>query len=446
MPRVRAALAICGALAALAAFAAPRTARAQTGLSEGLRVQGGYARVTPQEPNDDVFLSATPSISFLLDRPRSLLRVTYALSVTGHTAFAAEIANHLGLASSFELSKTAGLILTADATQTSIAQELIARPASQATLSPLPASNTRILTTSVGEATSFDTSPVVRLGQSLDGGWVTSLPRDQDTLFENYLANAGFTADRTFKKDSLGVVARGGWAYYKLPNVPDQQVLTAALAPNWRHDISRSLTASLSAGAALAAGVGSGDTKPLVTPFVQAALHYLWQDATVDLGGSGGPQANFLTGQMIDAQTVTLHGSIPVSVRHHLVAGASSGYSHGRVISLTKDVPKLPDFDAVTADAELAWSPSEWVQLFVRYQFNDQISDDANVPAFVRHAGIVGVALTSRPDTVRVPTHFPRRVDRADAPAPSSPEPTSSEPTSSEPSSSPAPAPAPPPP
>lgn len=413
MPRALT-LALCGALVSL-----PCASAAETGFGERLRLQGGYTNLTRLAPTNDAWLGAIPELSYFVFEPRLSLRLSYSFGFTMHTALPAEIANRLELASAYDLSPRTTALFTAGVSQSSVAQAFINSPAAETFFGAVPSTRTQLAAVSVSEATSWEASPVVRVGQQVDGRFVT--PIDETVRLQNSIVGVQADVDRAFRRDAIGGVVRGAYAYGSVPGARDQQILSASLAPRWRHDFGRALTSSLAAGASLVASPDPG-TRALVRPFGQASLLLSVDESTFELFYAAGPQANAVTAQLFDAQQVTMRTATPLSNRYAVYVGASAGYLHGKLISLARDVVAPPALDVILADAEIGWSPSQSMQVFARYQFFDQLDGAAvtagGLSSFMRNAVIVGIQLSSV-EPGQVTRRFPQRVDRSDAPAPS---------------------------
>lgn len=309
------------------------------------------------------------------------------------------------------------MLLSAEAGHTSLTNALILRAPADAPVGALPLTAGQLVTARVAEGTSWEASPVVRVGQTADALYVKAI--NSPTAQESYLVNAIASVDRSWKVDTLGIDFRAGYAWSHTEGTPPSRLVPLAVTPHWRHDISRNLSALFVAGGSIVLSLDPG-TRPLLAPFMQASFLYLVDDATFELTGSVGTQGNSLTAQLLYADQIVLRVATPLSVRHAVVASASVGYTHGSVVDLRRDTLQPPGFDTFIADAGIGWSPTAAVELFARYQFLDQITADtalATTPALQRNAVILGVQLSSGPSATRVPTRFPQRVDRSDAAA-----------------------------
>ena len=409
----------------------PGVAGAQPELSGRLRLQGGYSHVSNQgtvEAPDDAWLGITPEVSLFVPARRAQAHFTYSLAASSHSSFGTDIANRLAAVSSFELSKRSFLLLSSEASETSVSTALATPAATGPSVATVPPSDSKLLTARLATAVSYDVSPSMRLGAALDGAFVRIL---NVTPVENYLANASFYAEHVGKSDIVGGDLRAGYAStQQRPPAPDQQIVALSLAPHWRHDISETLNSSIRAGVAV---IVSPDryTQAIAAPSAQGSLLYGRDAASFELSASIGPQANAVTAQLLNAEQVAGRLVVPLSLRYHVLAGVSAGFLHGQILNLRYDVPTPAPFDAILASLDVGWAPSEVVQIYGRYQLLDQItaapsatatSTDAALPnaspAALRNIVTFGVQLSVPSRPIRIPTHFPQRVDGTDAPPP----------------------------
>lgn len=405
------ALATCAALLAL-----PAVAQAQGGLTGRVRYLAGHTYQDPEifDSHHDFWTGVVPEVSYLVLQRRWQLRTTYAFTAAAHTNFPAEIANRLTTVSNFELSRRTSLLLSADANQTSLSNYLITRPVTDTSALVVPPANTRLLTLTASQGISWEASPNVLVGQGADVVYVTSL--DPQLRIANVSAGGTFTVERTFKRDAVGVEARGGWVGIDAPPAISGRFITASLAPRWRHDINPEWSTTVSAGATVVMSP-EGGTDPIVTPSGRAAVLYTLESSSAELSYAAGATASILIGQMLRSHLVTLRGLTPLSEPNRVFIGGSVGYLNGRTIDL-RDDPTIPtlQFNAFLADVDVTWQATDWLQLFAREVFIAQ-HNGSDAPPFFRQAILVGLQLsTSSPDGVNIPIRFPQRVDRGDAP------------------------------
>lgn len=409
----------CAVPIALALALGSRSVRADgtdTTLIGRLRVQGVYAHESPGVTfKNDYAVQGVPELSLVVLGKRSATRLTYTFAATAHSAIAGDIANRVSLVSAYELTARTRAIFLADGGISSISNALLL--SAPATVAPgaIPTTNTRIATGHAAEETQTELSPGVRFSQTGDFIWVRGLDPPET---EGYVASELVTLERVYKRDALGVDLRGAYAGNKTPPIPPQHYIPLGVTPRWRHDISPSWSSVVAAGV-VAIVSPDGGARSAAAPLIQLLVDYTDETTTVELAGLSGPQANPLTGQLLEASSATLRVSRPLSVRHHIVASASAGYSHGHILELRPELPAQPDFDTIMADAGIVWSVSPRVDLYARWQLLDQMSpatrNDVIGPDSIRNAFIVGIQLATAPDPALIPTRFGQRVDDADA-------------------------------
>lgn len=409
---------LLGLRAVLGLLALSSPARAQTTLTERLRVQGVYSAQTGSVPPQDIAAQVVPELSLLDVSKRSQLRATYTFAATAHTTLPADLSNRLVLTSAFDLSKRTSLLLSAEAGHTTVTNSLILRSPADAPTGAVPIAVGQIFTSRAAEGVSWEASSRMRFTQLADASYISTIDAPANLSIEAYLANLVLSLDRVWPTDAFGADLRAGYAESHVSPLPRSRLVPLAITPHWRHDISRSVTSLFVGGATLVVSPDPA-TRTLAAPYGQATLSYLVDDSTFDLTGSIGTTANPLTAQLLNAEQAALRTTTALSNPHHVIGSAGIGYTHGSVIELRRAAVAQPDFDAFIADAGVTWAATLAVDLFARYQFVDQLTAAGAgltaTPALQRHAVIIGIQLSARPDPVRVPTRFPQRVDRGDA-------------------------------
>ncbi|HVJ88472.1 MAG TPA: hypothetical protein VM580_01635, partial [Labilithrix sp.] len=135
-------------------------AGAESTMAERLRVQGGFitqARPRPAPRVDDVFIGAVPELALYWARPSGLFSLNYQLTGALHSlSGASEIANRLVLASLWDMTSRATLILSAEAAQTSFSNLLISRQAADSTVALFPPNSNRIFSARVNEGINYE--------------------------------------------------------------------------------------------------------------------------------------------------------------------------------------------------------------------------------------------------------------------------------------------------
>lgn len=413
------AAALCGALAL---WASPSAA---DDLIPSLNLQTGFAFTrSPGNDSDDYFVAATPQLTYFIEGERALVSITYAFTGSLNTFLPNGIANHLTLATTYDVSPKTQLLFGADALQALIGNYLLVQRAAATPIGGLPALNTSLLTASVTQGISHELSPVVRLTQVAAGTYVTSL--DPDVWLRDYLATTTVDLDRSWVFDAVGGELNLQYASTFYPPLRPAHAATASLGPTWTHDISPTLSMSMSVSAQVAFSPDPG-AETRIGPAGRAAIRYSSEGSGIGLEYVGGIQPNLLMGTLLQSHQATLRGFTPLSEKYHVVLGVSGGYLHAKNVDLAGAGAGDNEFDAVLHDADITWLATDFLAPFVRYEFIGQGSGDGPgaMPALVRHAAILGVDLFASPSPprARLPQgHFPQRVDRADAPQQERPE------------------------
>jgi hypothetical protein len=412
----RRACAVPVALALALASGSVRADGTDTTLIGRLRVQGIYAHESPGVTfTDDYAIQGVPELSLVVLGKRSATRLTYTFAATAHSAIAGDISNRVSLVSAYEVDARTKAIFLADAGISTISNALLLAPPTSVPPGAVPLTNTRIASGHAAEETETELSPGVRFSQNADFLWVRGLDPPET---EGYVASGIVTLERIYKRDALGVDLRGAYAGNKTPPIPPQHYIPLGATPRWRHDISPSWSSVVAAGV-VAIVSPDGGARSAAEPLLQVLVDYTSETTTVELAGLSGPQANPLTGQLLEASSATLRVSQPLSVRHQVLASASVGYAHGHILELRPELPAQPDFDTILGDAGVVWSVNPRLDLFARWQLLDQMSPatrtDVIGPDSIRNAFIIGIQLATAPDPSLIPTRFGQRVDDADA-------------------------------
>ncbi len=380
-------------------------------------MQGGLTHEKRRSAvSEDYWLGVTPEVTLFVVDPRWQLQLTYALTGALHTRFPTEIANRLSMSMNGEVSRRTTFFLTAEGNQSTLSTFLLTRPVTATPVSVLPPSATHLLTLATRQGLTWEASPVVKLGESIDGTYVTTL--DSSPRFNSQSANLTLTADRTWEVDSLGLEARGGVAVTS-PPPPDlsQKLVTLNGGPRWGHDFSRSLSSTVSAGPAMIASVSSS-SKPRYSVAGRGSLLYTWETASAELIYAHGFEPSILFAQVLRSHQGTLRGTFPISQEARVYASASVGYQWGTFVNLRANAVPRSDIQLVLADVGIGWGVLDWLQVFGRYQLFAQTGGAIapNEPPLTRNAVVLGVQLQSDPPggSPGVGARRPQRVDQSD--------------------------------
>lgn len=407
-------VAICAAILAFAP-----SVRAQPQIVERLRLQGSFITLAPPPPAprvDDIFISAVPELSATWFMRRTTVNITYSITGALHTlGSASEIANRAGLLSAFELSPRTALLLGVDASQTSTGNFLIQESPTTATVSVYPSAGTRLITGRLSQALRHELSPVLIATQDASAQATTTLPPAPP--LNTFVASLGGGIERIWRSDGLGVSLTGGYALTQAtPPQLDTNLVTITAGPRWRHDWSRSVSSSATAGATYLFSPDPG-TEDAVAPAGSATVLYFLDPASVDLSYSVGIFPSPLTGLVLRSHRVVLHATAPISERRRIFIGGSIGALRANIVSL-RNLPEQ-GYDALSADLDLSWQATEHMNVYARYQTITQIADvppGGVDPSFIRDTFLVGVQLSSERVQIAIPTRFAQRVDGGDAP------------------------------
>ncbi|MBX3199660.1 MAG: hypothetical protein KF894_16110 [Labilithrix sp.] len=411
---------ICLALTTLS-----QTAFAQGTLTETLRVQAAFATEglpPPQPRRDDVFVMATPELSYLWGKPDRAFSATYGVTGALHSlGGASELAQRLTLAAAFELTARTRLLLSAFAAQSSLSNLLISQPASATSVTLYPGLGTRLVTFGVAQGLSHELTPRVRVEQTADANLVTTIAPSPP--LDAMVVGAGAAIERIWPRDGLGLETRASYATTQaVPPEPDRQFATIMLGPRWRRDWSPSVGSLVNAGATSIFSVDP-TAPPLLMPSARASIFYTRDEAAIDLTASTGVAPTF-TAQLAQAHQVALRGTTVLDRRRRISGSASIGYLNATLIDSANRANDVR-FQAGLGDVEIAWQATALMRVFARYQVLAQVGEVIGGvnPSAIRDVFLVGMQISSRPPTVGaaavtqgVPTTFPRRVDQSDEP------------------------------
>jgi len=369
---------------------------------------------SPGNDTNDYFVAATPSISYFIEGNRTLLQLSYSFTGSLNTVLPNGIANRVGAAFSYDISPTTRLLIGAEGLQALIGNYLLVRRAPATRIGAIPNLNASLITANLNQGITHEISPVVRLNQNVNGTYVTSL----DQQLRNYLATGTIGVDRAWEFDAVGAEFGIQYARVFLPPLPTTNVVTFSLGPTWDHDISPTLSTSMAIAAQVAISPDPG-TDPRIGPAGRASILYSSEGSGVGLEYAGGIEPNLLLGTLLRSHQVTLRGFTPLSEKYQVILGVSSGYLKAEAVSLDNSGIFDNSFDAVLHDADITWAATNWLSMFVRYQFIGQTAGEgqAATPAIVRHGALFGLDLFASRPTERSrlpPTGFPKRVDRSD--------------------------------
>lgn len=366
---------------------------------------------------DDYFVAATPALTYFIDGERTLYSITYAFTGSLNSELPNSVANSLALATATDVGPNTRLLFGASALQSLLGNYLLVRRSADTRIGGLNNLNTSLLTVQGTEGIAHDFTPVLRLNQGITATYFTSL--DPEVELSNFVGVANVGMARSWEFDAVGGELSVQYAKTRAPPF-ENTAFTFSAGPTWDHDLSRTVTLSLAASVQVAISPDE-NTKTLVGPQGSARLSYLSEGYGLAGSYNYGVEPNPLLGTLFQAHQAEIRGVMPISTADQIFFGVSAGYLQGTNLDLTLPRGGFNNrFEAVLHDADLTWGATEFLALFLRYQFIGQGSGEgiAASPAIVRHAGIFGIDIFGARRAVRqrarVPSRFPQRVDGSD--------------------------------
>jgi hypothetical protein len=200
-----------------------------------------------------------------------------------------------------------------------------------------------------------------------------------------------------------------------------RQLLTTIVG-RWRRDWSPSWSSEAQLGLLVIAAASSDPTVATRSAWQPSALAAIrWSKATgsAELRYAHDALPNPYIAQTLSVDAVTLQGGLPI-VRAHMTLGATAGYQHARMLSVTAGVPDA-SANVVVADATVGWQPIRELTLFARYAYFRQLGqapiDDvpATLPSLRRTTVMIGATFVyPASPKPRVATGPSSRVDATD--------------------------------
>jgi hypothetical protein len=236
--------------------------------------------------------------------------------------------------------------------------------------------------------------------------------------------------DRAWRFVALGLELRTDWIRFAQVNsvvegdhdqtisstviAPRNEQVITTLAARYRHDLTRLVSTELDLGYEYAART-TGTHVDRSEPYALAAFRVSHPYAQFSVSYEHTIQPNLFVAELFVFDRA--FGSISVPIAHNFFLTGSSGYQHGQVLDApTGKVGALVDL--WQADGTLTWQPRENLQVFVRYQYYDQIGrrrDPLAQPTIERQLAQLGATFlfpsTAPPTT---PKNLANRVDGQD--------------------------------
>jgi hypothetical protein len=226
--------------------------------------------------------------------------------------------------------------------------------------------------------------------------------------------------ERLFRRDAVGAEARSNYTVIQdaigvdgLPRETQQQLVAGGVGL-WRHDWSPFFASSAEAGALRVQRFNTG--RGAWYPTGGASLFYTNRLGDAQLSYVHTVVNNALLGQSLLVDEVRLRGGVPLTKRGDLWLASNLGFQYGRLID--ENATLAAQVNVYQGDVALGWQATDILQLGLRYQHIEQVSDATVAPlplSFVQNSVLAGATVKLPPDR-DMPRAYraPRRVDGSD--------------------------------
>jgi hypothetical protein len=375
----------------------------------------GATGSTPGDPSDGLFL-ISPGVIFTSALPRAVQRLAYTFSTqlyVNHSELDA-ISNRLDWTGQFLPSPTTELQLNAYVLQSQLngftnTDVTAAQVTRSGVLDYWGAGLTELLTVSL--------SQTLRITQG--AGFLAYIPTTAD-VGATYSGNASLGLTKSWQRDSFGGHLALGYLYYgetrgPMMISPSQQQIDGSLMLEWRHDFEHFWTIHLGAGVATVFRATDGGGQ-IWQPIGEAGVHYVHPKIQWELLYTRGMLPNPYVQSTFVADTVSTHATVPFGEKSHLAFVGGGSYVHDQAANtINGEIGATVNLFYV--DGSLNWNPREWLVVFTRYTYQNQLADASQpIASLERHLVLLGVTVTYPPQGAAVVANGPPiRVDRSDA-------------------------------
>ncbi|HTM44362.1 MAG TPA: hypothetical protein VL137_05375 [Polyangiaceae bacterium] len=388
------------------ALAAPKL----QGIGEAALGYTDNVQTAPQTslPGDTTRTSAallmlSPGVLLAWQSARVIQRIGYQYE---HDFFFAEAAsnssaNRLEYQGFFDLSPRVALVLGAGITESNRYASLNMLPPGVAEVSALPVGAQTFLQGNADETLYFDVARNWRAWQGGNVLYETPIFKTQAPQTSGVGARTGL--ERLFRRDAVGSEARANYTVVRdaigvdgLPRETQQQLVFTAVG-TWRHDWSTLFASSAEAGALRVQRFNTG--RGAWYPTGTASLFYTQRVGDAQLSYTHTVTTNALLGQSLLVDEIRLRGGVPLTRRGDVVLASNLAFQYGRLIDENAELAAR--VNVLQGDVLLGWQATEILQLGVRYQHIEQISDATTAPlplSFVQNSALVGATIKLPPD------------------------------------------------
>jgi hypothetical protein len=425
--------ALSATIAFLVVVAPPTTGRANYTFQGIVGVSGGYTSnasggaANSPDAQPDALILVTPGVVFTSALARAIQRLSYNFSAQFYAKHPdlATLSNRLDWNGLFQPSRTTELVLNSYVLQSRL------NSATPDSLGQLTRVGTQTYW-SVGltEALLWTLSPQLRLTQNLSfNGFLPTT----DAIGQSYTTTAGVGLLRVFRRDSFGADFQFGDYFYReargpITNpdgtvdphgivTPSRDELSAQLMLRWRRDLGVFWNINLGFGAATLFRATDGGGR-IWQPVGEAGVHYVHPRIQLALTYARSLTPSPIVQSTFVTDNVGLHALLPFGFKSHVNFTGGGSYVHFQdADTFTGNLSTKVDLFLV--DAALDWMPRDWLSVFTRYTYSNQLaSTQSNPPvaSIERHIFLVGLSIVYPPQgAALVPKSSPIRVDRSDA-------------------------------
>jgi hypothetical protein len=365
-------------------------------------------------------LMLSPGVILAWQSARLLQRVSYQYEHDFY--FAASTSNssshRLEYNGFFDLSRRVALLLGVGVTESNRYAALNVVPPGAGEFAALPAGTQAFLQGRADETLYFDVARDWRAWQGSNVLFET--PILDTTAPQTTGVGARLGVERVFRRDAVGVEARSNYTVVQdaigvdgLPRETQLQLVAGGVGL-WRHDWSRFLASSAEAGALRVHRFNTGNGAWY--PTGAASLFYTNRLGDAQLSYIHTVVTNALLGQSLLVDEVRLRGGVPLTKRGDVWLATNLGFQYGRL--LDENVILAAQVNVYQGDIALGWQTTDHLQLGIRYQHVQQVSDASTAPlplSFVQNSVLAGATVKLPPDR-EMPRAYraPRRVDGSD--------------------------------
>jgi hypothetical protein len=367
-----------------------------------------------------VFWMLSPGVVMAVQTRRVLQRLSYRYEYDLYFAesSASSSSNRLEYRGYVDLLPRVALVLGANVNQSDRFSSVAFSAPGAGAANVLPAQGGAFLQGGADELLSFDLHPRWRAWQGASFVGDTPIFDSDGPRTLAFGGRAG--VEHLFPLDAVGLEVRADYSIVKdgvlsdgTPTGRQRQLVTGAVG-QWRHDWGPLITSSAEAGVVRVRRLDTG--RGFWSPTGGATLAYVDEFADVQLSYAHAVTTNPLVGQSLLVDEVRLRGALPLLPQGILMAAASAGYQHGRLIA--EDATLAARIDVALLDLSLAWQATKSLELGARYQHVRQSSDATRPPlplSFIQNNVLLGATLKFPPER-DMPRAYraPRRVDRTD--------------------------------